>query len=83
MESLESFRSFAVALPNLAKFAFAMLILVGTPPLCRRINLPSVVGLLLAGVLTGPYGLGIFGENRPTPEFFADLDNRRLTWSSY
>jgi Kef-type K+ transport system membrane component KefB len=73
MESLESFRSFAVALPNLAKFAFAMLILVGTPPLCRRINLPSVVGLLLAGVLTGPYGIGIFGENRPIPEFLADL----------
>jgi Kef-type K+ transport system membrane component KefB len=66
-------RSHAVALPDLAKFALGMAIIVGIPPLCRRIRLPSVVGLLLCGVLIGPHGLGFFAEKTPVADFFGDL----------
>jgi Kef-type K+ transport system membrane component KefB len=50
-----------------------MAIIVGIPPLCRRARLPAVVGLLLSGVLLGPYVLGIFGERTPVADFFAEL----------
>ena len=69
----EWLRSHALALPHLAKFALGMAVIVGIPPLCRRARLPAVVGLLLSGVLLGPYVLGFFGERTPVADFFAEL----------
>ena len=69
----EWLRSHALATPSLAKFALGMVIIVGIPPLCRRIRLPAVVGLLLCGVVMGPHVLGIFGERTPVADFFAEL----------
>ena len=62
-----------LALPSLAKFAVALGIIVGAPPLSRRMRIPDVVGLLLAGMVIGPYGLGLIGEHRPIADFLADL----------
>ena len=73
MRALEFLRSHALALPNLAKFAIAMAIIVGVPPLSRRARLPAVVGLLLSGVVLGPHGLDVIGQNRPIADFFAEL----------
>jgi Kef-type K+ transport system membrane component KefB len=73
MEILEWIRSHALALPQLAKFALAMAILVGVPPLSRRMHLPAVVGLLLCGVLIGPHVLGVFPVHPSIAEFFANL----------
>ena len=73
MEFFQSIRSHALALPTLAKFAFLMLVLVGVPPLCRKIRLPAVVGLLLTGTIFGPGVIDMAGTNRPTGEFLADL----------
>ena len=73
MGTIELLRADALALPNLAKFAVAMAIVVGIPPLSRRVGLPAVVGLLLVGVVAGPHCLGLFGENRPIGDLFADL----------
>lgn len=50
-----------------------MAILVGVPHLSRRLGLPVAVGLLLSGVLVGPYGLDLFGQHRPIADFFAVL----------
>ena len=73
MEFFQSLRSHAVALPNLAKFAFVMVILVGVPPLCRKIRLPAVVGLLLTGTIMGPGVIDLAGVHRPAADFLADL----------
>src|SRR6266567_1129448 len=70
---LEWVRAHALSLPILAKFAIAMAIIVGVPPLSRRIHLPAVVGLLLSGVVLGPYCLDIIGKNRPVADFIAEL----------
>ena len=70
---IESLRSAASSLPPLTKFAIGMGIILVVPPLARRVRLPPVVGLLLSGVVVGPHGLGLFGENRPIVEFLADL----------
>jgi Kef-type K+ transport system membrane component KefB len=73
MEFFQSLRSNAVALPSLAKFAFVMVILVGVPPLCRKVRLPAVVGLLLTGTIIGPGVIDLAGPNHPVAAFVADL----------
>jgi len=57
----------------LAKFALAMAIIVGVPPLSRKVRLPAVVGLLLCGVVIGPHVLGVFPVHPSIADFFADL----------
>ena len=70
---MEWIRSHALALPLLVKFAVGLGIFVVVPQLCRRLRIPGVVGLLLAGALIGPYGLEIFGKTRPIIDFFSEL----------
>lgn len=62
-----------VLLPPLARFCIAMLILFVVPPLCRRIRLPSVVGLMAAGVLVGPYCLKLAPRHGEVAHFFAEI----------
>jgi len=73
MRGIEVFRSDALSLPALAKFAIVMAIIVGIPPLARRARFPVVVGLLLTGVAIGPHGIDLAGANRPIADFFAEL----------
>jgi Na+:H+ antiporter len=82
MELVEVLKSQLPALPPLAKFAIAIAIFVGVPPLARRVGLPEMVGLLLLGVVLGPHVLGVFGENRPIADFFAELGKLLLMFSA-
>jgi Kef-type K+ transport system membrane component KefB len=82
MRAFEFLRSAAAALSVLAKFALGMVIIFGIPRLARRVRLPAVVGLLLSGVVIGPHGLGIFGEQRPIAEFLAELGKLLLMFVS-
>jgi Na+:H+ antiporter len=72
-EALEFVRAHALGMSPLSKFALGMAIIFGVPALSRRVRLPAVVGLLLSGVVLGPHVLGVFGEQRPIADFFADL----------
>src|SRR5687768_17407144 len=60
-------------LPPLARFSVVMLVLFTIPPLCRRVRLPAVVGLLAAGVLFGPYGFHVAPKHGEVADFFAEL----------
>jgi Kef-type K+ transport system membrane component KefB len=60
-------------LPLMARFALAMAIILVVPALCQRIRLPSVVGLLAAGVLFGPHGLQVSPQSHEVASFFADV----------
>jgi Kef-type K+ transport system membrane component KefB len=66
-------RDHLFTLPVLAKFAIGMVMLVAIPRLSRRLHVPGAVGLLLGGVIIGPYVLGIFGTERPIADFLAEL----------
>jgi Kef-type K+ transport system membrane component KefB len=66
-------RDHLLTLPVLAKFALGMVMIVAIPRLCRRLHVPAAVGLLLGGVIIGPYVLGLFGTNRPIADFLAEL----------
>ena len=78
VSSLEWLRTHAESLPLLAKFAVGIAVIVIVPQISRRIRLPSVVGLLLCGVLFGPYGLQLIGKNRPVADFLAELGKLML-----
>ena len=47
--------------------------IVAIPRLCRHLHVPAAVGLLLGGVIIGPYVLGFFGTDRPIADFMAEL----------
>lgn len=64
---------FLTELPLLARFALGMAILLVVPVLCRKVRLPAVVGLLMAGVVFGPYGLQVGPKNHEVAHFFADV----------
>jgi Kef-type K+ transport system membrane component KefB len=82
MEWLDAFRSHAVALPNLAKFAIVMAIIACVTPLARRIRLPALVGLVAFGVLLGPYALEIAPRNHAIVQFFGDLGRLLLMFGA-
>src|SRR3974390_271415 len=82
MECFEVFRSHAVALPNLAKFAIVMAIIAGAPALARRLRIPELVSLLAFGILLGPYVLDVAPLNHPIVQFFGDLGRVLLMFSA-
>jgi Kef-type K+ transport system membrane component KefB len=66
-------RDYLFTMPVLAKFAVGMVMLVIIPRFSRRVHVPVPVGLLLSGVIVGPYVLDIFGTVRPIADFLAEL----------
>jgi Kef-type K+ transport system membrane component KefB len=82
MEWLDAFRSHALTLPNLAKFAIVLALVVGVSALARRLRIPELVGLLVVGVLLGPHVLGLYDVNYPIVQFFADLGRLMLMFAA-
>ena len=70
---IDFLRDYLFTMPVLAKFAVGMVMLVVIPRLSRRVHVPATVGLLLGGVIAGPYVLDIFGKVRPIADFLAEL----------
>ena len=66
-------RHHVLTLSALDRFGLTLVMLVLIPRLCRRAHVPTAVGLLLSGVIVGPYVLGFFGTNRPIADFLSEL----------
>src|SRR5215207_4887497 len=66
-------RDYLFTLPVLAKFALGMVMLAVIPLVSRRLRIPAAVGLLLGGVVMGPYVLDVFGKVGPVADFMAEL----------
>jgi Kef-type K+ transport system membrane component KefB len=73
MSVVEYLRAGVELLPVLAKFAVGMVLIIVIPKLARRVRLPEAVGLLLAGVVFGPYVLDVFPREHPVAQFFSEL----------
>jgi predicted Kef-type K+ transport protein len=82
MQWLDTLRSSVLALPDLAKFPVVIAVMVGIPPIARRVRLPDMIGLLLFGIILGPHVLGFFGEKRPIADFLAELGKLLLMFSA-
>jgi Kef-type K+ transport system membrane component KefB len=70
---LSGFLESLAELPLMARFALAMAVILVVPSVCRKIHLPSVVGLLLAGVVFGPHGLHVGPKSHEVAHFFSDV----------
>ena len=57
----------------LAIFALLLGLSVLVPPLVRRLGLPDLVGLLVAGVLVGPHALGWISDKSETVQLLSDV----------
>ena len=57
----------------MATFALLLGLSVLVPPLLCRLRLPDLVGLLLAGVLIGPHGLGWLNSESETIRLLSDV----------
>ena len=82
MHALHFLRTHLLSLPTLAKTAVLLAIMVGVPRLCQRLKLPAAVGLILAGIVIGPYGFGFAGQHRPIADFFAELGKLLLMFGA-
>ena len=45
-------------------FATVMVLILVAPVLARKVRLPDIVGLLLAGIIVGPHGLGLLARDQ-------------------
>ena len=70
---LEFIRHYVLSLSALGRFALTLVMLATIPRLCRRAHVPAAVGLLLSGVIVGPYVLGMFRTDHPIADFAGEL----------
>lgn len=54
-------------------FSLILFIILLSPILLRRIRIPGIIGLILSGIIIGPKGLGIIGENTLAAEGWVKL----------
>jgi Kef-type K+ transport system membrane component KefB len=54
-------------------FSLMLFIILLSPILLRRIRIPGIIGLILSGIIIGPKGLGIIGENTLAAEGWIKL----------
>src|SRR5262245_40602107 len=71
--AIDFLRTHMASLSPLTRFVIAVGAVLVMPPISRRLKLPPVVGLLVAGIVLGPYVLDVFGKERPVADFMADL----------
>lgn len=57
----------------LVAFTTLLLVSLTLPPIFERLRLPGLVGLLLAGVILGPSGLGLLDPDGEMEKLFSDL----------
>ncbi|MFA6292127.1 MAG: cation:proton antiporter, partial [Victivallales bacterium] len=59
--------------PPLVKFMIGMTILLLAPAISRRCKLPDVVGLILAGIIFGPFVFGLGRGEAPIISTFSEI----------
>jgi Kef-type K+ transport system membrane component KefB/nucleotide-binding universal stress UspA family protein len=53
-------------------FSLILIIILLSPILLRRLNIPGIIGLIISGVIIGPYGLGVL-EKSSAIELFSTI----------
>ena len=57
----------------LIAFTILLLVILVVPPIFERLRLPGLVGLLAAGVVLGPDGLGLLSPEAETMKLLSDI----------
>jgi Kef-type K+ transport system membrane component KefB len=53
-------------------FAFLLIVILVSPIVLRRLNIPGIIGLIVAGIIIGPHGLNLI-EKSDAVELFATI----------
>ncbi|MBX2887818.1 MAG: cation:proton antiporter [Ferruginibacter sp.] len=57
-------REFEIPLKNpVLVFSLILFIILLSPILLKKLNIPGIIGLIIAGVIIGPHGLGVLQKN--------------------
>jgi Kef-type K+ transport system membrane component KefB len=72
LEHLLSEFQFPLTNPVLV-FSLMLFIILLSPILLRRIRIPGIIGLILSGIIIGPKGFGVIGENSLAAEGWIKL----------
>ena len=72
LEHLLSEFQFPLTNPVLV-FSLMLFIILLSPIVLRRIRIPGIIGLILSGIIIGPKGLGVIGENSLAAEGWIKL----------
>ena len=59
--------------PMMVRFMIGITIVLIVPSVSRRCHLPPVVGLILTGIICGPYCLGMLRHTAPVLAMFAEI----------
>ncbi len=62
-----------IAKSPIAGFTILLLVILVVPPIFERLRLPGLVGLLAAGVVLGPDGLGLLSPEAETMKLLSDI----------
>ncbi|MGB4017405.1 cation:proton antiporter, partial [Petrimonas mucosa] len=54
-------------------FAVLLAIVLLAPLLLKRFNVPSIIGLIVAGVIIGPFGLNLVDNNHQGVSMFSTI----------
>ena len=73
MSEMAEFQEGVRHLSPLVQMALVMGAMFFIPKLVERFGIPGLIGLILAGMVTGPLGLGIFKLGGPIISVFAEL----------
>ncbi|HEY9816953.1 MAG TPA: cation:proton antiporter [Candidatus Obscuribacterales bacterium] len=63
----------AISSSPLAAFTILLLVVLIIPPIFERLRLPGLVGLLVAGVVLGPSGIGVLNGETETMHLLSDI----------
>ena len=54
-------------------FAILLAIILFVPIILKRINVPNIIGLIIAGVIIGPYGLNLIDNHHQGVSMFSTI----------
>ena len=69
-----SLSEFALPIENpVLIFAILLFIILVAPLLLKRFNVPSIIGWIIAGVIVGPFGLGLIDSSHSGVQMFSTI----------
>ena len=81
MSEMAEFQEGVRHLSPLVQMALVMAAMFFIPKLVERFGIPGLIGLIAAGIVTGPLGLGIFKLGGPIISVFAELGKLLLMFT--
>ncbi len=64
-------------------FSLILFIILLSPILLKKINIPGIIGLIISGVIIGPHGLNILAKKLCSRSFFNNWTSLHYVYSRF